>query len=353
MMKHFFFLILLISSFESFAYKPVKVMDRKGIIWGFDFLSDTEILYNRRRGKTYYYNFETKETKKLDSPKAKTTGQGGLLDLKIHKANGKTYVYFTYSVEENDVNSTALARGIYKDKSISDIKQLFKTKTDGWGGRHFGSRILIYDDFIYMTMGERGERDAAQKLKFHNGKILRLNMDGTAAKGNPFDKEKGALPEIWTYGHRNPQGIALDPVSKKIYSCEMGPRGGDELNLIEAGANYGWPVITYGKEYWGPSIGDEKKKGMEQPVVYWVPSISPSGMTFYTGDKIPEWKNNLFLGNLSGQHLRRLVLEKGKIIKQEVLFEKLEERFRQVRTGPDGYLYFSTDSGKIFKVMKK
>ena len=203
-----------------------------------------------------------------------------------------------------------------------------------------------------MTMGDRGERKAAQKLNVHNGKILRLNLDGTPPLDNPFVKTKGALPEIWSYGHRNPQGIDFDPISKQIYSCEFGPRGGDELNLIKKSKNYGWPVITYGKEYWGPSIGDTHKKGMEQPVSYWVPSISPSGMVFYTGDKIPEWKNNLFLANLGSTHLRRLVLKENKVVMQEVLFDKMDKRIRQVRNGKDGYLYFSTDNGAIYKVIK-
>ena len=350
------YLLILLLSFNTIAkeasYKAEKVFEGKGIIWGFDFVSQDEILFTVRSGKAFYFNQKTKELKQLSAPKVKIQGQGGLLDIKLHIIEGKKYVYFTYAEIVNDRNSTSLSRGIYSDKKISKIERIFHVKTEGSGGTHFGSRLLFHDDHLYMTMGERGERNAAQKLSLHNGKILRLTYDGKAAKGNPFEKIKGALPEIWSYGHRNPQGISLDPVSKNIYNCEFGPRGGDELNLVESGNNYGWPVITYGKEYWGPSIGVTIKKGMEQPIEYWVPSISPSGMSFYTGDKVPEWKNNLFLANLSSKHLRRLVLKNNKVVKQQVLFKDLKERIRHVRTGIDGYLYFSTDSGKIFKVRK-
>jgi aldose sugar dehydrogenase len=347
-------LILLILSTAVFGspYKVEKVFQGDEIIWSFDFIGPNELIFTERSGKAFYYSKNTKVLKNLAVPNIKKQGQGGLLDIKLHKIDGKQYVYFTYSEEVNGVNTTSLARGLYANKEITDIKRIFRTKIEGDGGRHFGSRLLFHGDHLYMTMGDRGERKAAQKLSVHNGKVLRLNFDGTTAKGNPFINKKEVLPEIWSYGHRNPQGIDLDPVSKNIYSCEFGPRGGDELNRVVKEKNYGWPLITYGKEYWGPSIGDTHKKGMEQPVTYWTPSISPSGMVFYTGDKIPEWKNNLFLAALGSTHLRRLVLKNNKVIKQEVLFDKLEERIRHVRTGLDGHLYFSTDSGAIFRVNK-
>jgi len=352
-MKNLILIFLLLStSLLATTYKTEKVFKGGEIIWGFDFISPDELIFTERSGKAYYYHLKTKELVSMASPKVNEKGQGGLLDIKFHQIGEKQYVYFTYSELEKGLTTTALARGVYFKKKITGLKRIFRTKIDGSGGRHFGSRLLIHDGHIYMTMGDRGERKAAQKLNFHNGKILRLNLDGTPAKGNPFMGKKGALPEIWTYGHRNPQGIDIDPVSGKIYNCEFGPRGGDELNLVQKSKNYGWPVITYGKEYWGPSIGETHKKGMEQPITYWTPSISPSGMAFYTGDKITEWKNNLFLAALGSEHLRRLVLEDNKVIKQEVLFKKLEERIRQVRTGLDGYLYFSTDSGGLFRVTK-
>ena len=175
-------------------------------------------------------------------------------------------------------------------------------------------------------------------MSLHNGKIIKIPLS-----------EKSA-PIVWSLGHRNPQGIDVDPVTNNLYSLEFGPRGGDELNLIKKGKNYGWPLITYGKEYWGPAIGPTHKKGLEQPVEHWTPSISPSAMEFYTGNKIKAWKNNLFLACLSGMHLRKLVLKGNKVISQEKLFADLQERIRNVRTGLDGYLYFSTDSGKLYKV---
>jgi glucose/arabinose dehydrogenase len=243
-----------------------------------------------------------------------------------------------------------LARGIYKNKALSEIKTLFSAKTNSDEREHFGSRLLFKDNTIFMTIGDRGKRDLAQNLDYHNGKILRLTLEGKPATGNPFEKTKNALPEIWSYGHRNPQGIDIDPITGEIYSIEFGPRGGDELNLIQKSKNYGWPVITYGKEYWGPSIGDTHNEGMQQPVIHWTPSISPSGMTFYHSEKYPEWKNSLFLAALGSRHLRRLELKDNQVTSEEMLFSDLNERIRHVRISPDGYLYFSTDSGKLMKV---
>ena len=204
-----------------------------------------------------------------------------------------------------------------------------------------------------MTIGDRGERKYSQDLGVHNGTVLRLTLDGKPAAGNPFANQAGARPEIWSYGHRNPQGIDFDPVSGKLYSCEFGPRGGDELTLVQPKLNYGWPVITYGREYWGGSIGPSFKDGMEQPVKHWTPSISPSGMAFYNGDKIKAWKGNLFIAALGNRHVRRIVMSGGKVQREEILFADLSERVRQVKQSPDGYLYFSTDSGKIFRVASR
>jgi glucose/arabinose dehydrogenase len=342
----FIFLFLSTSIYAEFKAKEIYRGD--SVVWGFDFINSDELLINHKSGELFYYNLKTKEKIKQSIPPVKVRGQGGLLDILFHKNN----VYYTFVERHNQKDITSLAKANYKNKKIFNAKVIFRTKLGGNTGRHFGSRLVIRDDLIYMTVGDRGERKYAQKLQFHDGSILRLTLDGKAAANNPFIKNKNALAEIYSYGHRNPQGISIDPVSGNIFSCEFGPRGGDELNLIKPGKNYGWPVITYGKEYWGPSIGPTHKEGMEQPLTYWVPSISPSGMTFYTGDKISKWKNNLFLANLSSKHLRRLVLKNNQVIEQEELFNSLDERIRQVRNGKDGYLYFSTDSGKIFKVTK-
>ncbi len=334
-------------------YKLLTVYDSDDVVWSFAFISTNELLITHRSGGLYYFNIKTKEKIKLKGPSVTAAGQGGLLDVHYHPHSGKNYVYVTFSERVGDLITTSLARGVYSNKKVLELETLFQAQVKSDTTRHFGSRLLFQGEYIYMSIGDRGERKFAQDLSLHNGKILRLNLNGKAAKGNPFVKNKKALPEIWSYGHRNPQGLDVNPINNLIYSSEFGPRGGDELNLILKGANYGWPVITYGKEYWGPSIGTTQKKGMQQPVAHWVPSISPSGMSFYSGDKTPEWRGHLFLANLSSTHLRRLVLKNKKVVEQEVLFKALNERIRHVRTSRDGYLYFSTDSGKIIKVLKK
>ena len=320
------------------------------VVWSFAFISKEELVITLRGGLLIHYNIKKNIKKNMSTPNVEVKGQGGLLDVHYRLVDNKKFIYMTYSERIKETVTTSLARAILKDKTLINLKTIFRSKIKSNTNRHFGSRIVFRENYIFMTVGERGERNHSQDLSLHNGKILRLTLDGKPAKGNPFENQIGALPEIWSYGHRNPQGIDIDPVSNQIFSCEFGPRGGDELNLIEKGRNYGWPIITYGKEYWGPKIGQTHKKGMVQPIAYWVPSISPSGMVFYLGDKIKKWKNNLFLANLSSTHLRRLILKNDQVIFQEELFKNLNERIRHVRNGPDGYLYFSTDSGKIIKV---
>ncbi|MDH5580809.1 MAG: PQQ-dependent sugar dehydrogenase [Bdellovibrionales bacterium] len=346
MNKVIFLFILLFYSTNSFSVEAVKVYQGKNVIWGFDFINKNEILFTERTGNLFYYNFKTKVLKKLLAPDAHIDGQGGLLDILIDKDT----VFLTFSKKNKDTITTALTRAKLRNKSIHDMQVIFEAKVKSNTTRHFGSRLVLKDNLIYMTIGDRGERDYAQDLSVHNGSIIRITKEGKTPAGNPFIDNEKALSEIWSYGHRNPQGIDIHPITKEIYSCEFGPRGGDELNLIKKGVNYGWPIITYGSEYWGPKIGTTHKEGMEQPLKYWVPSISPSGMVFYRGDKIKGWKNNLFLANLSSTHLRRLVLEKNNVVEEESLFKDLKERVRQVRNSPDGYLYFSTDSGRIYKI---
>ena len=336
---------------SSQQYNLNTILQTDGVVWGFDFVSPNELLVTLREGQLLYVDLAQNIQKQLPTPQIAATGQGGLLDVHYRAENGKNHVYLTYSTIFQGQLTTALARGVWSEQTLQQLQTLFVAKVTGSSGRHFGSRLLFKDQHIYMTIGDRGERDYAQDLSYHNGKILRLNLEGKAAAGNPFEQTPGALPEIWSYGHRNPQGIALDPVTGEIYSCEFGPRGGDELNRVAEGNNYGWPVITYGREYWGPSIGETHHPEMEQPVVYWVPSISPSGMAFYQGDKIPQWKNHLFMANLRSTHLRRLVVENNKVVEQEALFKNLGERIRHTHSGPDGYLYFSTDSGKIIQIL--
>ncbi|PCJ48479.1 MAG: hypothetical protein COA74_08785 [Gammaproteobacteria bacterium] len=335
---------------KEYKLSTIFQTERSEVIWGFDFISKDELVISLRSGKLYYFNILTNEKIQLEVPDIYSSGQGGLLDVHFKTLQGIDYIYFTFSLKVGKVVTTALARGEYKNKRLENLKTIFKANVKSDSSSHFGSRLVFTDNHLFMTIGDRGERKYAQDLSYHNGKILRLTFDGRAAKGNPFESKPDALYEIWSYGHRNPQGIDINPVNQKIYSAEFGPRGGDEVNIINKAKNYGWPIITYGREYWGFKIGSTHKKGMEQPLVYWTPSISPSGMAFYTGDKIKEWKNNLFLAALGGSHLRRLVIKDDRIVSQTVLFKKLGERFRHVRTGLDGYLYVSTDSGKIIKI---
>jgi glucose/arabinose dehydrogenase len=224
---------------------------------------------------------------------------------------------------------------------------------------HYGGRILFSKDgHLYVSTGERSDletRPQAQDLNSGLGKIIRITTDGKPVSGNPFEGKQGARPEIYTYGHRNVQGIAFHPETGDLWETEFGPRGGDELNRIEAGKNYGWPVITYGIEYSGKNIGDsiQQKAGMEQPVYYWDPVISPSGITFYNSDVIAEWKNNLFITGLSGMHICRLVIENGKVVGEERLLADQEQRFRDITQGKDGALYAVTDQGRLYKISKK
>lgn len=323
-------------------------------IWGMDFLPDGRMIFTAREGKMYILDLKSKvvvEVKGL--PKVYASGQGGLLDVRLHPEFSKnSYVYFTYAEPQGEDATTSLMRAQLLGAELKNAQKLFTGLKANDNDIHFGSRIEFDGaGFLYMTMGDRDERQYAQDLSRHQGKVLRFKDDGSVPSDNPFVGKKDARPEIWSLGHRSPQGLARHPVTGDFWQVEMGPRGGDEVNLLKRGANYGWPVITYGKEYWGPSIGEEKKAGMEQPVVYWVPSISPSGATFYTGDKYPQWKHNLFLATLSGEHLRRLEIKDNQVIKQERLLSKLEYRWRSLRTGPDGFLYLGTDEGRVGRLI--
>jgi len=343
-------LLFLVSLSTLCAPTTKEVFKTNDIIWGFDFISKDRIIMSLKGGKIVEYDLKSKKSHSVDIPDVKVTGQGGLLDIRYFEVKGTPYLYYTYAKEVGDTVVTALARSKYSSFKTSGHKVLFTSKIHSSTGRHFGSRIERVGEDLFMSIGDRGERKYAQDLNYHNGKILRLTLEGKAAAKNPFASTKNALPEIWSYGHRNPQGLYYDESSKALYSCEFGPRGGDELNLIEEKKNYGWPVITYGKEYWGPSIGDEAKEGMEQPLTHWTPSISPSGMTKYTGDKNSKWKGSFFLATLGDTHLHRVEIDKKKVVKEERLLDSLGERIRNVRTGLDGELYISTDSGKILTV---
>jgi glucose/arabinose dehydrogenase len=342
-------ILSIIASSALAAPKIEQVLKLDGVIWGFDFITPSTGIANLRSGEMYFFDLKTKKSHRIKGPEVKSGGQGGLLDIKYKRIGKVDYAYYTYSKLHKNSWTTALGRAQILNKQLVNHKDLFVARVVSDTSRHFGSRIVFKADKLFMTIGDRGERENSQKLSNHNGTIVRLNLDGSIPADNPF-KGKRQRKEIWSYGHRNPQGIDIDPVSGEVFSCEFGPRGGDELNHVKKAKNYGWPVITYGREYWGPKIGGTKKEGMEQPIVHWTPSISPSGMAFYTGNKISKWKGNLFLANLSSQHLRRLVLKNNKVILQEELLKQQKERVRHVTTGLDGFLYISTDSGKLIKI---
>jgi glucose/arabinose dehydrogenase len=227
------------------------------------------------------------------------------------------------------------------------------------GNLHYGGRVLIMSDGnLMISTGERSDkvtRPQAQSLNSGLGKVIRITKDGKPAPGNPFMGQAGARPELYSYGHRNVQGLAIDPVTGDVWEGEFGPRGGDEINHIKPGKNYGWPTITYGIEYSGEKVGEgiQQKEGLEQPAYYWDPSVSPSGMTFYSSDAMPEWKNNLFIGALSGMHILRLVIKDGKVVGEERLLANEYQRFRDITQGKDGALYAITDQGRLYRIFKK
>ena len=330
--------------------------------WALAFLPDQRILVTERVGTMRLITIDGKLSAPIPGvPSVVAQGQGGLLDLVLDPdfASNRT-LFFSYS-EADTQNTrnvgTAVARAELRDDKLVNLKVIFRQQPKVSGGLHFGSRIVVArDGTLFVTLGERYQRDRAQELNNHFGKVVRINRDGTVPTGNPFATRAGVLPEIWSYGHRNPQGASLHPVTGALWIHEHAARGGDEINLPEAGKNYGWPVINFGLDYSGAKIGETTDKaGMEQPLHYWDPSIAPSGMAFYTGDRYPSrpaWKGSVFIGALRGQMLVRLEVKDGKVAREERLLSDLGERIRDVRQGPDGYLYLLTDSnnGKLLRL---
>lgn len=339
------------SAGEAFRFEILT--QQKDVVWGFDFINEDQLIFTERGGALRSLNLKSKTVSNIDGvPIVYASGQGGLLDVRVHPKE-KSKIYFSFSEPTKDGATTALAFAILQGASLTNFKKIFSAHQPNLNTIHFGSRIEFDGKgHLWLSIGDRDQRDRAQSLNFHNGKIIRLNEDGSIPADNPFSKDKTIKPEVWSYGHRNPQGLVRNTKTGELWEAEMGPRGGDELNLIRAGLNYGWPVITYGREYYGPKIGlGTSKEGMEQPIAYWVPSISPSALTIYTGHRFPKWQDNIFIGTLSGQHLRRLRLENSRVVEQEALLNDLQLRIRNVRTGLDGYLYFSTDDGKIARLV--
>lgn len=316
--------------------------------WALAFLPTGDVLVTERPGRLrQVQDGRLAEAPLRGVPEVAAIGQGGLLDVALHpRFADNRLVYLSYSKPGPDGATTALARGRLEADALTEVADIFVADARGSGGNHFGSRIAFdRDGLLYLTIGERNEQDPAQDLGNHKGTVVRLTDDGKPAPGNPFAGRAGAAPEIFTYGHRNAQGMALHPETGAVWIHEHGPRGGDEINLLNAGANYGWPVITYGRAYSGLSMGEgTHKPGMEQPLLQWTPSIAPSGMAFYRGDAFPRWRGNLFVGALAHRHLQRLVFDGITPVHQEKLLTEFGQRIRDVRQGPDGFLYILTDA---------
>lgn len=347
----------------STAYNVEKIAEGLGHPWAVAPLPDGRLLITEKSGFLQIVDGNGGNLKKITGlPAVDDNGQGGLLDVALDPAfaNNKT-IYWSFSEKTGDANLTAVAKGQLNEAAgkVENVTVIFRaTPALKNTGYHYGSRIVFdKDGNLFVSSGERSileGRVQAQQLNSGLGKIFKITPDGKPAPGNPFINQAGAMPEIYAYGNRNVQSLDLHPVTGDLWEAEFGPRGGDELNLIKAGKNYGWPVITYGIEYGGPAIGDsiQQKDGMEQPVYYWDPTVSPSGMAFYKGNAIPEWENNLFIGGLSGSHIVRLQIKDNKVVGEERLLSDKGERFRDV-TYYNGMLYSVTDGGNLYRISKK
>jgi len=331
------------------SYRAVTLAQGLDQPWGMAFLPRAQgILITEKSGRIRLYRGRLLPGVVRGGPKSVESGQGGLMDIALHpQFDDNGLVYFTYTGRGIGGVGTELARARFTGRDLKDLEVLFRADPKTRGGRHFGSRLVFdREGYLFMTYGDRGGRHDAQDLGVHQGGIFRFTADGEVPADNPFVNQPGARPEFYSYGHRNAQGAALHPETGVLWAHEHGPQGGDEVNVIRKGANYGWPKITYGEEYGGGKVSEHTAlPGMEQPLLYWVPSIAPSGMAFYTGDNFPQWKGDLFVGALRGTHLRRVRLDGETVLGQEELLEELGERIRDVRNGPDGYLYVLTDSG--------
>ncbi len=320
--------------------------------WSIAFLPGGDMLVTERPGRLRII----RDGKLLPDPvpgvpDVYVKSQAGLFDVVLHPdfANNQT-IYLTYASGTAGANATTVARARLEGNALLDVKVIFKAAPSKDTAVHFGGRmVFLADGTFLLTLGDGFDyREEAQNLMSDFGKIVRLNEDGSIPQDNPFASRTDARPEIWTYGHRNVQAIVRDALTGRVYAHEHGPKGGDELNLIEPGKNYGWPVITYGLDYSGARISPyTEREGMEQPLVYWVPSIAPSGMTLYTGDKFPRWQGDLFVSALAGKQVRRIDLDDGRVAGEEPLFTELGARIRDVREGPDGALYLLTESNKV------
>nr|WP_319386113.1 PQQ-dependent sugar dehydrogenase [uncultured Roseibium sp.] len=339
---------------------PETVADGLSYPWSVAFLPEGGFLVSERDGLLKYISAEGDQSVVPGTPEVFAQGQGGLLDVVLSPdfATDRT-IFMSFSQGSPEGAGTSLYRAMLAEDGdgyrLQDGKTIFRANNRAYGGRHFGSRLAFAPDgSLFMTLGDRGDGPRSQDASDHTGSVLRLTPDGQPAKGNPFEGEADHKPEIWSIGHRNPQSAAINPATGILWTVEHGARGGDEINIPEAGKNYGWPVISYGRHYSGGKIGEgTEKAGMEQPIHYWDPSIAPSGMAFVTSELYPDWLGDLLVGALRGRHLSKLDLDGETIVSEMQLLGDLDERIRDVRQAPDGYIYVLTDSddGQLIRLV--
>jgi|AntRauTorcE11897_2_1112592.scaffolds.fasta_scaffold00100_35 glucose/arabinose dehydrogenase len=349
---------------NSAGIQLVTIADSLDHPWSVAFLPDDSYLVTERPGRLLRISENGTKTEITGLPKIYNHGQGGLLDIALGPEfnNKGGWIYFSYAAPANnnpDIANTEVARARYDlaTNQLSDLEVIFKAEPKMHGDNHFGSRLLFTPDgYLYVTLGERYDyKEEAQNTENHLGTIVRILPDGTVPADNPFINKGKARPEIYSYGNRNVQGIAQHPESGEIWFHEHGPRGGDEINVLKSGANYGWPEVTYGISYMGMEISDKTSApGMEDPILQWTPSIAPSGMVFYTGDEFPSWQGDMLIGALAGEHLHRVSIDNGQI-EQEILLEDFGKRIRDVAQSPAGELYILTDEsdGKLIRLTAK
>ena len=341
------------------AYTLEKVVDDSGILWGMTFISKTEVLATEKGGTLYYCSAGTKQIIN-NVPEVYVRGQGGLLDVATDPDfETNSIIYLTLSSKgrgsEPGGNTALYKARLVENSRLEDVELLYQAGPNSKKGQHWGSRIVFDPQgHLYFGIGDRGNRDVnPQDISRDGGKIYRLNRDGSIPQDNPFVGQNGAKEAVFSYGHRNPQGMATHPTTGEIWVHEHGPRGGDEINKIQKGKNYGWPVITYGINYSGTPITTKtEKEGMEQPFYYWVPSIAPSGFAISDSDKYPNWRGDYFVGSLKFEYLEHLTIENQKVVSREKIAPDIG-RVRNVQQGPDGYLYISVEGKGIFKIVSK
>lgn len=340
---------------EDQKFKLEKVVTGLRSPWGMAFLPNGDMLVTDKFGTLYRHTKKDGLVEIEGAPGVNSRGQGGLMDVAVHPNYGENgWIYLTYSKPKDRLNTTAILRAKLQDDKLVDKEDIFVAEPYFSTRHHYGSKMVFdKEGYLYFSVGDRGRRDQnPQSIKNHCGKIHRINDDGSIPEDNPFVAEKGAKASIYSYGHRNPQGVAMHPETGEIWDTEHGPRGGDEVNLIQPGVNYGWPVISYGINYNGTIFTDlTEQDGLEQPLKYWVPSIAPCGTLFVSGDRYPKWKNDLLVGSLRFEYIARLKMDGNNIISEEPLLKGIG-RVRDIKVDNDGFLYFSVENpGIVYKIV--